>query len=1023
MKKGKNAEAIKTSAGKLKGSNRCSMRRGRNIVLEDGSNPFVEKASLQKNAVKAFFLAKKLSREKNFEAKCRAIYRRYILPNVDLETVPEEIRADVKALRKILHLHDFNIVRWKPDEIPGLVRATCNVVTDSKTGQLEIPVLKDYILSGFKRLGDITARTSRLQGRKAYKKVRRYLLSETRIPHIPSDVNILNMFDIVDVEDKPDMVFFEDDGNIIEAVKINCRKPDVSLKGKTKDKSAMQSMELFSKWSSAREYIRDNKAHTVKGSFYFLGRKDDKGDAFEEDFFAPHGGNVVSIAETVSSVEVANLPFTLFFPDQKQEATTELTAHFKPQFEEYAAGEICSGAECEHCDFQDLCNYVPAPLCSQEEKAKKSIRDIVLSKAQEDAVFFRKGIGRINAVAGCGKTLIVALRTAYMLSEGVKPEEILLITFTNAGAAEMKERIEMYDDDLMTDSDLSKLTCTTFNSFGDSIIKKEYARFGFTEEPRLIDDIERKEIITELLDVREIKELNYEYFDMKASGALAIAETAFREIKKNRFSLYDLEEFSSVMEQYLTIETDKKQDVCKSLLILYEHYDQILKERNLIEYQDQESLLFDLLDLDPYYFEEHFGFKHLIVDEFQDTSDNQISLVKKLSDTKHFESLIVVGDDSQTIFEFRDAVTENIVDFFDKIGKTGTDFFITENHRSTPEILNFANTIVKRNEIRVEKELVATRESGKPVEVEGFYSKSDEYDYIADVVQKKLDEGIKPEDIAILAATRSELLAISSRLTEKEIETSIQCPEPMLENSRVKGIISFSRMLMDENASKDILNFKNCQRDGGLLNDCTDEEIMEIIEKGKESIRKFRELSFPAKNRNFDRVITELAGEDSVAKNMVSRLTRLPSVIEKQKYIEEFVRFGGEAVKRDGNFSGVVLTTAHSSKGLEWPVIINSITGYDQKGLSQKAVEGKRRLLFVSSTRARDELYITGQYRLRGKTPEGEYVNNRFLKESYAAVGKEFAPRTAHDDKLIRLEAQKKKKAEEAKTLKAAAGE
>ena len=184
----------------------------------------------------------------------------------------------------------------------------------------------------------------------------------------------------------------------------------------------------------------------------------------------------------------------------------------------------------------------------------------------------------------------------------------------------MKERIEMYDDDLMTDSDLSKLTCTTFNSFGDSIIKKEYARFGFTEEPRLIDDIERKEIITELLDVREIKELNYEYFDMKASGALAIAETAFREIKKNRFSLYDLEEFSSVMEQYLTIETDKKHDVCKSLLILYEHYDQILKERNLIEYQDQESLLFDLLDLDPYYFEEHFGFKHLIVDEFQDSA-------------------------------------------------------------------------------------------------------------------------------------------------------------------------------------------------------------------------------------------------------------------------------------------------------------------------------------------------------------------------------------------------------------------
>ena len=149
----------------------------------------------------------------------------------------------------------------------------------------------------------------------------------------------------------------------------------------------------------------------------------------------------------------------------------------------------------------------------------------------------------------------------------------------------------------------------------------------------------------------------------------------------------------------------------------------------------------------------------------------------------------------------------------------------------------------------------------------------------------------------------------------------------------------------------------------------------------------------------------------------------IPSAIYKDTRNENEESILNQAVKRDGNFSGVVLTTAHSSKGLEWPVIINSITGYDQKGLSQKAVEGKRRLLFVSSTRARDELYITGQYRLRGKTPEGEYVNNRFLKESYAAVGKEFAPRTAHDDKLIRLEAKKKKKAEEAKTLKAAAGE
>ena len=994
------------TSAKLKGYNRCNTRRSRNLDLSSAKNAVLEKTMVQKNAVKNYFAAKRMLEIPHFENLVSGLYHRYIGPMVPEEDIPEEVRNMVKAIRKVLYMFDDNILLYRPADIPNLIRKVTEVaITPSSSGDLfEAPVIEDYIKSSYQKIGDITKKTSELQAEKAFRRIVRYVAAETRLPFIPAESSNINMFDLLEVEDKPDMVFFSENGKSVEAAKICCKKPDISQSGKTRDKSATHSLELYAKLCSAKQYGKGSAA-SVTGSFYFLGRKDDvaKTDSFESDYFAPRGGNIVTLHEELDENGTVLLG-------------EGLEENFLRMAKEFAEGEDGCNLDCSHCDYCDICNFVSEPKSSDEEKAKKIISDIALSKAQEEAVMFRSGIGRINAVAGCGKTMIVALRTAYMLSEGIQPEDILLITFTNAGAKEMKERIEMYDEDLMNESDLSKLTCTTFNSFGDSIIRKEYALFGYSAEPRLIDDIERKKIITELLNENTIEGLNYENLDFKG-GALPTTEKAFSVIKKHRYTLYDIDAFSDVMkgEGY-----HNTKSVNEDLLMLYEHYDRLLKERNLIEYQDQESLLFDLLDMNPYYFEENEDvcFKHIIIDEFQDTSDNQIKLVKKLTETKDFESLIVVGDDSQTIFEFRDAVTENIVDFFDKFDHPGQDFYITENFRSTPEILNFANTLIKKNKIRVEKELVATRSSGKPVEVSAYYKKDDELSAISDIVEEKLAEGKEPEDIAILAGTRSELIAIAGTLAKRGIETSLQCPEPMLENSRVKGIISFARMLRDDAATVDILNFKNCMMDGKVF-DKTDTEIEAMIMNAQDSIEQFKELPYLDKVANFDRIVKQLAGKDSVALNMVERLERLSGLKAKQQYIEEFVRFGGESVKRESqNYSGVVLSTAHSSKGLEWPVVINSITSYDNGQLTPKTAEGKRRLLFVSSTRARDELYITGQYRIRGtKGDNGEYQHNRFLRESFEAIGKEFKPLSMAEEKKQKAEEKKRKEEEQKKNV------
>ena len=1002
---------IRMRARNLKDHNRCLTRRGRKLDLDIAKNDIFEKSAFQKKAVKGFFLAKHMVNEPHFEEKYRSLFLRYIMLNVPDEDIPEDIRQEVRNLKLVLSLTEPNYSRIAHFDVPAVIRGTFikeDIKNENGELETELPVIKKYLEHSFRSLGDVTMVTCKRLTKKAYNRVRRYLLDEPRLPYVTGfkDYKVMDMYNLMEVEDKPDFIFYEDNGSVIEAVKLMTRKPDVTQSGRAKDHSANNSLELYSKLRYAMDLAPEGECTTARGSFYYLTRSDDKKtngvEFFNDSFFAPSGGNVISLESYVTPTSNAS--------------STKLDDNFKPQFEAFLEGEECTGKACKNCDFLDICSYAETPLCSTDVKAPKSISDIVLSKQQSDAVSFRKGIGRINAGAGCGKTLVVALRTAYMLSEGIAPEDILLVTFTNSGAGEMKERIAMYDEDLMTDSDLENLTCTTFNSFGDEIIKEEYSRFGFSEPPRLIDNIERKSLITELLNNTEIKALNYENFllNTKVSrGALAVVEKGFEIIKKNRYSSYDADEFAEDMVSILkSLSAEKRLDTCKSLLVMYEAYDEMLKMNNLIEYQDQEALLFDLLDDDPYYFDETLDYKHIIVDEFQDSSANQIELVRKLTETKNFESLIVVGDDAQTIFGFRDADADNIVNFSDKIGSSVTDFFITENHRSTPEIIDFANTLIKSNTKRVDKDLMATKESGKPVEVEGFYNKDEEYDYIIKVVSDKLNEGFKPEDIAVLAFTRQELLTIAGRLAEEGIETSLQCPEPMLENSRVKGIIAFSKGLNDLNATKDILIYLNVLANGSLLKDNNDEEIEEKLAEARTSLADFRNLPFASKASTFDAIITDLAHGDAVALELVDRLKRLPTVVAKQQYLEKFITFNGDSIKRDGKFSGVVLSTAHSSKGLEWPVCINSITGYHKIDLaSTKNIEANRRLLFVTATRAKDELYITGQYRV-GKNASDEYINNMYLAESFGVVGKDFFPRNAEEEKAFKAleKLQKKQK-------------
>lgn len=766
----------------------------------------------------------------------------------------------------------------------------------------------------------------------------------------------------------------------ISVIKIHAGKPRGGRE--TKKDLAKYAMIHF-----GRKLVGPGKTVDIVATDIYLKRADDSGEnskepKFETNFWEPGGNNIISLYDTyVGGSE-----------------KTDLDVEFEPvvkAFNEGQEAEDCSDADCKACQLYDICHYAEPPIRITKEKVQKTIRDLMLTTSQDDAIEYEQGVVRINAGAGVGKTVVVALRTVTLLNKGVKPGEIVLMTFTNAGAEEMRSRIQLYNDDIGTGEDISDMKICTFNSFGDDILKVEYAQFGFTEPPKVIDEVERAGIISELLKDNVISGLNYKQFitnSVYVKGAVWIAARVFDIVKKGPYTILDLDDV------WRELGLDRKfatKEAVEELIKLYDDYDAKLREDNLIEFADQEMMLFELLQKDPYYLEQ-FGFKHIIVDEFQDTNLKQMELLKILINSPSCESLMVVGDDSQAIFSFRDTSPEFIIDFQRYIGEQTDDIYLLENHRCTPEIIDFANKINDMNTFKVAKDLIATRPSGAPVTVKGFHTLEEEEEYIISGVKKQLADGKKPEEIAIICATKSELRKYSNRLTKEGIPSVSLNPEPFLENSRVKAAISFVKSLESEEDTKNILVYVNAKVGGGLF-EKTAEEIEKLIEEGRiDAAIVDSKLPHEKKDALIDVLKSIDKNDDEIYQKFIETLER--KTYEKiVDYCNDFLIFGTKnEARREHDYPGIVLTTCHSSKGLEWPIVFASLSKFDEErknlhsgsGASIKALEEQRRLLFVTATRARDELYVTGKYIAYGK--KGSYTYNMFLQDSYNANGQEF---------------------------------
>ena len=660
--------------------------------------------------------------------------------------------------------------------------------------------------------------------------------------------------------------------------------------------------------------------------------------------------------------------------------------------------------------------------------------------AQQEAIVSDKKYIRVIAGAGAGKTQVNSEVIAHKLNTlGAKPEEILAITFSKNGATEIKDRAARTAGHV-----LPGLTATTFNALENEITLDNWEKFGFRHRPSVIDDVQDLPMCDILLRRHPILEWtgsSFKNYTMTSgfgtNGALRIVSDIMHHCSKllmrKNFSAIT---YRDMIDDEIIPPASKELTpaIIDKIISFYPEYEEMKKGNDpefntpVITFDEQISFCMRVLEDDPNYLDDHYDFAYIIVDEAQDTSEDQIEFLNHIINMKKFKSLIVVGDDSQAIYESLMGTSPdyliNLQDFlFEWNKETGVrtpikihDIVMDTNYRSVGSVIEMANRVIDKNTNKFDKQLVAFREYGEKPTVEGFYRKEDQkptktqlkskkpftlqegqYDKMARDIKSLIDSDptINLNDIAVLAYSKNELLAVADKLTELGIPSKFGAPEKLVDNNRVQAVLKFAHLVYKDpdSFSDDTLVVANALADGNLIEEDVD-TLVEKLTEVNEYIKAIRESHELKKKELFIKMLRMIAHGDEAVLNFEEKFKDM-DFEEIIKYCDDFEIYGDNMqYKRSQLGEGVMLITAHSSKGLEWKYVFGSITGFHKlgkKSISRRKQEELRRLLFVLITRARDVLKLYGLYAVSGNAKDG-YVYNMFLKECFDALDKTFAP-------------------------------
>lgn len=635
-----------------------------------------------------------------------------------------------------------------------------------------------------------------------------------------------------------------------------------------------------------------------------------------------------------------------------------------------------------------------------------------LNKEQKDAVQTTKGPLLILAGAGSGKTKVLTSRIAYLIQNGVRPRNILAVTFTNKAAKEMKVRI----GNILGDNVVKYMWIGTFHSICGRILRENIENYSFQSGKKLdknftiYDDTDTNAVIKQA-----IKKLNIDDKVYQPKLVKAVISNA-----KNK------------MQDAYTFATFARDFKSQKIAQIFEEYENTLNNNNAIDFDDMLMLTVKLLEQNAQVRKEYYDrFQHIMVDEYQDTNLAQYKLVNMLytnceSEIPEERSLCVVGDVDQSIYSWRGA-DYTIIMNFQKDFKNTKLIKLEQNYRSTANILNVANAIIENNTERVDKVLYSNKGEGELIDYFEAQDESDEANFIVSKI--KQDGGGNYNQYAILYRTNSQSRALEEACMAAGIPYRIYGGLKFYDRKEIKDVIAYLKLIFNPDDSQSFKRIVNVpKRSIGdttvkRLQDFADREDISLFEAVKrieedgeipprtrakltefaELIRKFREALPNYNLREFVTLVIEKSGylAELQLQNTPESEADIENLQELVNVAEEFVaeddnNILGEFLTQvslvsdidsmDNITNNVTLMTLHAAKGLEFPIVF--LAGMDegvfphQRTFNVPAeMEEERRLMYVGVTRAEEKLYLTSAKR-RQMWGEYKYYNpSRFIEE------------------------------------------
>lgn len=618
-----------------------------------------------------------------------------------------------------------------------------------------------------------------------------------------------------------------------------------------------------------------------------------------------------------------------------------------------------------------------------------------LNDRQREAVENTDGPMLILAGAGSGKTKVLTTKIAYCLEKELCSKyEILAITFTNKAAKEMKERVEN-----ILQEDVDSMWIGTFHSICSRILRVEIERIGFERNFTVYDRADQISLVKECLKDMGVDPKNVEIKnEINTISRLKNAGATEKNIDKEDFDI-NLSTFT--ME-------------------LFQKYEHKLKRYNSLDFDDlivKTNLLFEENpDLREKYSER---FKYVFVDEYQDTNDTQYKLIKNLVSKN--DNICCVGDSDQSIYGWRGANIQNIQNF-EKDFKNAKVILLEQNYRSTQPILDLANTVIKNNSLRKDKNLWTAKNEGDMPIYRRMYSDLDEADQVVQWIEQERYRQNPYEEMAILYRTNAQSRLFEEKLNRLGIPNRVVGGLKFYDRKEIKDCVSYLRIVENLNDNMALNRIINEPKRGigkttmdkllhysqsrgiSMMEYIRDTDLPDFSNATAKKLQEFYYLikSFPKDALNVAELMEYILDKTGYRANLEKSTsrddkTRLENIDEYISSLYQFVQDNPDKNlreyletsslmtdldKTDDNTKGVSMMTIHAAKGLEFDVVF--FTGLEEGTIPSRVdedVEEERRLCYVAITRARKKLYITSVQSRRRFNEFQTKAESRFIEE------------------------------------------